>query len=111
MNRGKRGLLSPGFACLPDGTRMWHYGDQADCVLQAQAQGAETRGLPVGHNPTPPLQASGQPCLDGLWHLCTITPMAIAHAAPERQPGLATHPKAAKHLCEIVPPIFAMPIG
>src|SRR5262249_34885110 len=45
------------------------------------------------------------------WGFHTITAVAIPQTHAQRYPAISAHAETQEHLFEIVPPIFAMPIG
>jgi hypothetical protein len=104
-------LLSPGFEGLPYGTGARDECDQVDLVRQTHAQRAATLGLTLRHNPTHPLQTQRQTCLNRERRFHTITPVAITNADASGEAPISSHAETEEHLCEIVPPVFAMPIG
>jgi len=104
-------LRPPGVACRPYGTGARDAGDQVDLVLQTQAQGLATLGLPIRHNPTPPLHTSRQTFPKRARRFHTLTPLAIAHADASGEAPSPPHAEPAEHLCEIVPTVCALPVG
>lgn len=104
-------LLAPRFEGLPYGTGAWDECDQGDLVRQTQAQGTATLGLTLRHKPTPPLQAQRQTCLNRARRFHTITPVASTHADASGDAPIPAYAETEQHLCAIVPPVFAMPVG
>src|SRR5262247_4590198 len=82
-----------------------------DLVLEAHAQRAATIGLAISDDPTQPFQPQGQTLFNGYWGFHTIAAIAIPHTEPQRDAAISTHAETEQHLFEIVPPIFAMPVG
>jgi hypothetical protein len=80
-------------------------------MLQTQPQGATTIGLTIRDNTPHSLQAQGQTLLNSLGSVHAIAAVAITHANPQRYAALPTHPETEEHLFEIVPPVFAVPVG
>jgi hypothetical protein len=82
---GQGGLLaSPGFARWTDGTGARDERAQANPVLQTQAPGPATLGLPGGDNPADPVSAQRETFLNGQGRFPTITPVAITNADTQR---------------------------
>jgi hypothetical protein len=80
-------------------------------MFQTQPQGATTIGLTIRDNAPHSLQAQGQTLLNSLWNFHAIAAVAITHANPQRYAAIPTHPETEEHLLEIVPPVFAVPVG
>ena len=109
---GQRRLLAPPrFQLLPDGTGARDERHAAHAAFKAQPQGPTTLGLTIPYNPAHACPAQGPTLLNrqGCFH--PITPMAITHTAAPRYAAIPTHAEAQQHLFEIVPSIFAMPVG
>src|SRR5678815_586558 len=80
-------------------------------MLETHAQRAATIGLTIRHDPTHPLQAQGQTFFNRHGSFHTIAAVAITHTKAQGNAAVPTHAQTEEHLCEVVPPVFAMPVG
>jgi hypothetical protein len=110
--QGQRGgRTSPGCEGLTHGAGARPSRHHIQPVLQPHSQGAATGGLPSGHEPTPPLQAPGQPRLTRQGRVPTLAAMALPHAAPQGEAAIPTHAAPAPPWLEVVTPVLALPVG
>ena len=79
-------------------------------MFQTHTEGAATRGLAIGDDPTHPGQAQRETLRNRQGYFDTLTAVAIPQAYPEGQPSPLT--SRLKSTCgETVPPVFAMPVS
>src|SRR5499425_1242654 len=84
--------------------------DQAQALLQAHPQRTFTVRFTVGHNAVHAVEAERHTLLNGHRGLCAVTGIAIAQAHAERE-AITADAETQEDLLEIIPPIFAVPIG
>ena len=77
----------------------------------AYAQSTATIGLTIRDNATHPLQAQGQTFFNGHRSFHTIAVVAITYTQAQGDAAIPTHAQTEEHLFEVVPPVFAMPVG
>src|SRR5262249_4067651 len=104
-------LRAPRFQCLAHRTGAWHEGHQAQPLFPTQTSRPTTIRLAIRHDPVDVLQAPSEARLNRPRRLHTVTRLPIPHPESQRHPAIATHTQTQEHLFEIVPPVFAMPIG
>jgi hypothetical protein len=104
-------LLAPCFQLGADGTGAWHQGDQANPLLQTEAQRPATIGLAVPYDPLDTLKPKTEALLDSARRLHTIARIPIPAPHTQRQPAIATAPQTQEHLLEIRAAIFAVSVG
>jgi hypothetical protein len=107
----RRLLLPPRCECLAHATGARAQRHYANPLLQTQAEGTTTRGLPLRHHPAHPLTAQRQTCLNRDGGFDTITAVAITQAAAEGQTTSPAHPQTQEYLFAVVATILARPIS
>jgi hypothetical protein len=111
-HEGEGGLLPPpGFECLPDGTGARDSREEGNFMLETHAQRAATLRLPLRHDPTDPLHAHGHALGKRHRGFSTSAAVAVADTKAQGDATIPAHAQTAEHLCEVVPPVLALPVG